>query len=78
MFFCYHCYICQRVFHNQNYDMFLYVLYYMNDQHTPKYDTTSRILKPCIDVASNKVAIDLRLDVQIACNDLQQKFKHAE
>ena len=36
------------------------------------------ILKPFTDVASNLVVIDLRLDVRIACDDLQQKFQHAE
>ena len=35
-------------------------------------------LKPCTDVASNFVVIDLGLDVRIACDDLQQKFQHAE
>ena len=35
-------------------------------------------LKPCTDVASNLLAIDLRLDVRIACDGLQQKFQHAE
>ena len=30
------------------------------------------------DVASNFLAIDLRLDVQIACEGLQHKFQHAE
>ena len=34
--------------------------------------------KPCIDVASNLLAIELQLDVRIACNGLQQKFQHAE
>ena len=32
--------------------------------------------KPCTDVASNLLAIDLRLDVCIACDGLQQKLKH--
>ena len=31
-------------------------------------------LKPCIDVASNLLGIDLQLDVRIACDGLQQKF----
>ena len=35
-------------------------------------------LKPCTDIASNLFAIDLRLNVQIACDGLQQKFQHAE
>ena len=35
-------------------------------------------LNPFTDVASNLLAIDLRLDIQIACDGLQQKFKHAE
>ena len=34
--------------------------------------------KPCTDIASNLLAIDLQLDVRIACNGLQQKFQHAE
>ena len=34
--------------------------------------------KPCTDVASNLLAIELQLDVRIACNGLQQKFPHAE
>ena len=34
--------------------------------------------KLCTDVASNLVAIDLRLDVRIACDGLQQKFQRAE
>ena len=29
------------------------------------------------DVAGNLPAIDLQLDVQIACDGLQQKFQHA-
>ena len=33
--------------------------------------------KPRTDVAINLLAIDLRLDAQIACNCLQQKFQHA-
>ena len=35
-------------------------------------------VKPCTDVASNLLAIDLRLDVRIACDALKQKFQHAE
>ena len=35
-------------------------------------------LKPRTDVARNLLAIDLRLDFQIACDGLQQKFHHAE
>ena len=34
--------------------------------------------KPCTDIASNLLAIELQLDVRIACNGLQQKFQHAE
>ena len=34
--------------------------------------------KPCTDVTSNLLAIELQLDVRIACNGLQQKFQHAE
>ena len=34
--------------------------------------------KPCTDVASSLLAIELQLDVRIACNGLQQKFQHAE
>ena len=36
------------------------------------------VIKPCTDVACNLPAIDLRLDIRIACNSLQQKFHHAE
>ena len=36
------------------------------------------LVKPCTDVASNLLAIDLRFNVQIACDGLQQKFQHAE
>ena len=35
-------------------------------------------LSSCLHVACNLVAIDLQLDLQMACNDLQQKFQHAE
>ena len=35
-------------------------------------------LKPCREVASNLLAIDLRLNIRIACEGLQQKFQHAE
>ena len=35
-------------------------------------------LKPCTGVASNLLAIGLRLDVPTACDGLQQKFQHAE
>ena len=35
-------------------------------------------VKPCTDVASKLPAIDLRLDVQIGCDGLLQKFQHAE
>ena len=35
-------------------------------------------LKPCTDVASNLLVIDLRLVVWIACDGSKQKFKHAE
>ena len=35
-------------------------------------------LKPSTDVASNLFAIDLRLDVRIACDGLQKMFQHAE
>ena len=34
--------------------------------------------KPCTNVASNLPKIGLRLDVQIACDGLQQKFHYAE
>ena len=34
--------------------------------------------KPCTDIASNLLAIELQLDAQIACKGLQQKFQHAE
>ena len=34
--------------------------------------------EPCTDVASNLLAIDLQLAVQIACDGLQQKFQNAE
>ena len=33
---------------------------------------------PAQDVASNSLAIDLRLYVRNACNGLQQRFQHAE
>ena len=36
------------------------------------------LVKPCADVASNLLAIDLRLDVRIACEYLEPKFQHAE
>ena len=36
------------------------------------------IPKPSTDVASKLAAIDLRLDVRIGCDGLQQKFQHAE
>ena len=36
------------------------------------------VTMPCPDVASNLLAIDLHLDVRIACDSLQQKFQHAE
>ena len=35
-------------------------------------------LKPCTDVANNLLEIDLRLEVSITCDGLQQKFQHAE
>ena len=35
-------------------------------------------LKSCTDVANNWLVIDLWLDVQIACNGLQQKFQQSE
>ena len=35
-------------------------------------------VKSCTDVASNLLVVELRLDVQIACDNLQQKFQHAE
>ena len=34
--------------------------------------------KACTDVASNLLAIELRLDVPIARDGLQQKFQHVE
>ena len=34
-------------------------------------------LKPCTDVASNLLVIDLQVDVRMACDGLQQKFQHA-
>ena len=39
---------------------------------------TEMSIQPCTDVASNLHAIGLRLDVQIGCNGLKQKFQHAE
>ena len=36
------------------------------------------LVNPCTDIASNLLVIDLQLDVQIACNGLQQTFQHAE
>ena len=41
-------------------------------------DQGFKIIKSCTDVASNLLAIDLRLDIRIACDGLQQKFQHAE
>ena len=38
----------------------------------------SDTFKPCTDVASNLLAIDLRLNVQIAPDGLQMKFQNAE
>ena len=35
-------------------------------------------LKPCTDVASNLLAIYLRLGCRIACDCVQQKFQHAD
>ena len=35
-------------------------------------------IKPCTDLASNLLAIDWRLVVQIACDGLRQNFQHAE
>ena len=35
-------------------------------------------LKPCMDTASNLLVIDLQLDIQIACDGLQEKFQHTE
>ena len=32
----------------------------------------------CTNIASDLLAIDLQLNVQIACDGLQQKFQHAE
>ena len=43
-----------------------------------RMEAVYRRLKPCTDVASNLLVIDLRLDVQIPCDDLQQMFEHAE
>ena len=34
--------------------------------------------KPCTDVASTLLAIELQLDIRFPCNGLQQKFQHAE
>ena len=43
-----------------------------------RYEGPSVSIKPCTDVASNLFAIDLQLDVPIACDCLQQKFQHVE
>ena len=37
-----------------------------------------RPLKPCTDVASSLLVVDVRLDVRIACDGLQHRFQHAE
>ena len=37
---------------------------------------TQLFVKACTHMASNLIAIDLRLDVQIVCDGLQQKFRH--
>ena len=34
-------------------------------------------IKPCTDVASNLLVIDLRLDALTACDGLQQEFQDA-
>ena len=36
------------------------------------------IIKPCTYVACNLLAVDSQLEVQIACDDLYQKFQHAK
>ena len=36
------------------------------------------LLRPCTDVVSNLLAIDLRLNIPTACDGLQKKFQHAE
>ena len=38
----------------------------------------SSCLKPHTHVALNLLAIGLRLDARIACDDLKQKFQHAD
>ena len=35
-------------------------------------------IRPCTDIASNLHVIDLKLNAQMACGGLQQKFQHAE
>ena len=35
-------------------------------------------LKPCTHIARSLLVVDLQLDVQMACNDLQKKFQHVE
>ena len=40
-------------------------------------NVSRRYVKPCTDVACNLLAIDLRLNIRIACDGLQHKFQHA-
>ena len=44
----------------------------------PLYYTPFRPVKPHTHIARNLLVIELRLDVRIASDDLQQKFQHAE
>ena len=47
-------------------------------EHVAQVGSTMLAINPCTDVASHLLAIDLRLDVQIARDGLQQTFQHAE
>ena len=51
-----------------------------NVLHDMLFNCCSKValVKPYTDAASNLLAIDLQLDIQIACDSLQQKFQHAE
>ena len=55
---------------------------YQNNHETGKVHcwgfNIKQDLKPCTDITSNLLGIDLRLDVQIVCDGLQQKFQYAE
>ena len=46
--------------------------------NAPDTSGVTLLFKPCTHVASNLLAIDLQLYVQIVCDGLQLKFQHAE